>query len=362
MERKQLLLSLFDLSGVGLEIGPGFDPLVPKSSGRRIETVDHASAAELREKYRNDAKVDLSSIEEVDYVSDGRPLGELIKKPAHYDYIIASHVIEHMPDMLGFLKDCETLLKEDGVLVLAVPDKRRCFDVFQPLSSTGMVLQAHVERRTRATPGLMFDFIAYNGLRDGRIAWNFEDDQPLKFAHDLDFARYGFERALTTDTYFDAHLWRFTPASFRLILNDLYESGHLRLREQFFSESDIFEFFISLSQHGSGCPFDRITLARMIIAEQQEIPIGPPAPARQDSQSANSSRSTAAVISHEASIPEMRIEVSHGEQKWEITPAEFDTFPFQGRDQLRVIPVDAAATLHVSCGNINVEIEKGRAI
>src|SRR5258706_13446087 len=63
MERKQLLLSLFDLSGVGLEIGPGFDPLVPKSSGRRIETVDHASAAELREKYRNAASVDISRIE-----------------------------------------------------------------------------------------------------------------------------------------------------------------------------------------------------------------------------------------------------------------------------------------------------------
>jgi hypothetical protein len=74
MDRTALLLSLINLSGVGLEIGPGFDPLVPKSSGRRVETVDHASAAELREKYRNAANVDISRIEEVDYVSDGRPL------------------------------------------------------------------------------------------------------------------------------------------------------------------------------------------------------------------------------------------------------------------------------------------------
>src|SRR5262245_9645324 len=371
MERKQLLLSLINLAGVGLEIGPGFDPAVPKSSRRRIETVDHASAAELREKYRNDAKVDLSRIEEVDYVSDGRPLGELIKKPAHYDYIIASHVIEHMPDMLGFLKDCETLLKEDGVLVLAVPDKRRCFDVFQPLTSTGMVLQAHVERRTRATPGLMFDFIAYNGLRDGRIAWNFEDDQPLKFAHDLDFARYGIDRALPTVAIFDADLWQLTQSSFRLVLNDLYESGHLRLREQFFSETDIFEFFISLSQHGAGSPFDRITLARMTIAEQQEIPIGPPATepldqgkriTGQESESAKSILSTAAVIGSDVSRPELRIEVRHGQQKWEITPAEFETVPFQGEDQLRVVPTDVAATLPVSWSNIHVQIEKGQTI
>jgi hypothetical protein len=51
--------------------------------------------------------------------------------------------------MLGFLKDCETLLKQGGILVLAVPDKRRCFDLLQPLTSTGMILQAHAERRVR---------------------------------------------------------------------------------------------------------------------------------------------------------------------------------------------------------------------
>src|SRR5271166_2657492 len=275
MDRKQLLLSLIDLSGVGLEIGPGYDPLVPKSSGRRIETLDHASAAELREKYRNEVSLDLSRIEEVDYVSDGRPLGDIITKRRHYDYIVASHVIEHTPDMLGFLKDCEALLKEDGVLVLAVPDKRRCFDVFQPLTSTGMVLQAHLERRTRHTPGLMFDFIAYNGLRDGKSGWGFGADGTLTFVHDLAFALYGFEQAISSTTYVDAHAWRFTPSSFRLVLNDLHETSHLGLREAFFSESDSLEFYVSLSRRGPGCPFDRLTLARMLLVEQEEVGVGP---------------------------------------------------------------------------------------
>src|SRR5262249_4581242 len=34
MNRNELLLSLLDVSGIGLEIGAGYDPLVPKSSGR----------------------------------------------------------------------------------------------------------------------------------------------------------------------------------------------------------------------------------------------------------------------------------------------------------------------------------------
>jgi SAM-dependent methyltransferase len=388
MDRNKLLLSLIDLSGIGLEIGPSYSPLVPKSSGHRIETLDHASAAELRERYRNAANVDISRIEEVDFVSDGRPLAEIVNKPGHYDYIIASHVIEHTPDMLGFLQDCQTLLKERGVLVLAVPDKRRCFDVFQSLTTTGMVLQAHLERRIRHTPGQIFDFVAYNGLRDGLSGWTSGADGPLTFAHDVAFARYLFEQALSSATYIDAHVWRFTPSSFRLVINDLNEGGHLSLREQFFSESDSLEFFVSLSRGGPGCPFGRLVLAKMLIVEQQEIAIEvtageavatssplccPAAPS--PTAAANETNTTTRAIGslgrngsdglrgeNGSEQAELRIQISHEDQKWEIDPAEFETFPFESGDQLSVIPVDLAATLPVTWGDIHVEIEKGRAI
>ena len=124
MTRTELILSMIDLSGIGLEIGPGYNPLLPKSFGHRVETLDHATAEQIREKYRNDPSVDISRIEEVDFVSDGRSIAEVVSKSGHYDYIVASHVIEHTTDMLGFLKDCQTLLKKTGNLVLAVPDKR----------------------------------------------------------------------------------------------------------------------------------------------------------------------------------------------------------------------------------------------
>ena len=371
MDRKELLLSLIDVSGIGLEIGAGFDPLVSKSSGRRVETVDHASAAELREKYRSAPTVDVSRIEEVDYIWDGRPLGEIIQKPRYYNYIVASHVIEHTPDMLGFLKDCEGLLKDDGALVLAVPDKRRCFDVLQSLSSTGMVLQAHLEHRTRHSPGQMFDFIAYNALRDGKSGWSFDDEGSLTFAHDLDFARFGFEQAASAGSYIDAHAWRFTPSSFRLILNDLYECGRLALRERFFAETDVLEFFVSLSRKAPGCPFDRLTLARMILAEQQEIAVGPLSEPLADprspgsvsgpklSKNDTSAASTKVVDGEDGGV---KILVKHGDQQWTIEPAEFETFPFQSGDELSVIPSGLAAKLPTSWGNLHLELEKGHAV
>lgn len=373
MDRSSLLLSLVNLSGAGLEIGPSYSPLVPKSSGRRIETLDHASAPELRERYRTAANVDVTKIEEVDYVSDGRPLVEIINRVSYYDYIIASHVIEHTPDMLGFLTDCQTLLKNDGVLVLAVPDKRRCFDVFQPLTSTGVVLQAHLERRSRHLPGQMFDFIAYNALREGKGGWGFGADGPLALAHDLAFAAYGYERARASSAYVDAHAWRFTPSSFRLIINDLNEIGHLKLRERFFAEDDNLEFFVSLSRVGTGCPYDRLALLKMIVVEQQEVSVGPIAGNRlwdleaveQPETNIESSVSESGLQpeSNDGSVDMgLRIVVSEGDQKWELEPVEFETFPFQSGDELTVIPPDRAAELPISWRNFHIEVGKGRAI
>lgn len=93
--RNDLLFSLFNTTGTGLEIRPSFNPLVSKAAGYKVEILDNLSATNLREKYKNAPNVDLSKIEEVDYVSDGGSILKLIGKLNHYDYIIASHVIEH---------------------------------------------------------------------------------------------------------------------------------------------------------------------------------------------------------------------------------------------------------------------------
>jgi hypothetical protein len=47
MDRDEKAPHAIDLSGRGLELGPSDSPLVPKSSGGRIETLDHARADDL---------------------------------------------------------------------------------------------------------------------------------------------------------------------------------------------------------------------------------------------------------------------------------------------------------------------------
>ncbi len=121
-----MALALVDLDGRGLEIGPSYNPLVSKASGARVETVDHADRTTLVEKYRSwglpEAK--LAAIEDVDHIWSEGSLAEVVTERCAFDYIVASHVIEHTVDLIGFLQDCSSLLTMSGVLALVVPDKR----------------------------------------------------------------------------------------------------------------------------------------------------------------------------------------------------------------------------------------------
>jgi hypothetical protein len=194
-----------------------------------------------------------------------------IGKPGRYRYIVASHVIEHTTDLLGFLRDCEQLLEPDGVLALAVPDKRFSFDALRPLSSTGDVIQAHLEGRTRHSPGQIFDEVAYNALRKGALAWNPDDSRPLAFFNPLEKARAILEHVRRSTDFIDIHAWQFTPSSFRLIVNDLHGIGFLGLRELSFLDDCGGEFMVSLSTSGTGPTADRLALAQRVIAEQRRI-------------------------------------------------------------------------------------------
>ena len=272
LPRDEAIRALFDTSGRGLEIGPSYNPIMPKHCGFQVEIVDHASTAELRSKYANEPSVDESRIEEVDYIWDGRPLSDVVGKTNQYDYIVASHVIEHTPDLLGFLKECDVMLKPTGVLVLAVPDKRRCFDLFRPLATTGNVLQAHFEERRRHLPGTAFDHVAYFATVNGVVGWAKGTKGRICLQHHLSFAKAVFDRSVASDDYFDFHAWVFTPSSFRMILRDLNEIGVLAPSEILFQAMPGIEFIVTLGRSGAGCPYDRLSLLELTWKELQESP------------------------------------------------------------------------------------------
>lgn len=246
LDRVAKALALVDPQGAGLEIGPSHNPIAPKRAGYRVQIVDHLPAAALREKYRG-CDVDLDAIEEVDFVWRGEPLPDLVGGRT-YDWVIASHVLEHVPDLVGFLQGCDTVLRPHGVLSLVVPDKRYCFDHFRPLTTTGQVLDAHLARRTRPSPGAVFDDVANAVDRAGDIGWHAGDARPLSLHNDAGAAARAWAAARDSDTYDDVHVWTFVPESFRLILDDLRALDLVNLTIARAHPTEGFEFFASLTR------------------------------------------------------------------------------------------------------------------
>lgn len=270
MSREKYLKSLFDTDGVGLEIGPSHNPLLPKKQGYNVEILDHLCQKSLINKYQNATGVNLSNIEIVDYVLEEKSLYETIQKDGYYDFIVASHVIEHTYDMIGFLNDCSKLMKNSGKLVLAVPDKRFSFDVLRSLSSTGDFIQASIEKRQCHSIGNIFDELMYNSLRDEAIGWLPSDQGELTFFNSMDKAKNIFDNLIENNKSIDIHAWQFTPSSFRLIINDLHQNNFIQLSEQKFHDVQG-EFYMVLEKKDSKLTIPRITLAKKIIEEQYEI-------------------------------------------------------------------------------------------
>lgn len=240
-----------DKMGLGLEIGPSHNPIAPKKDGFNVHILDHLPAEQLREKYKGHEGhgVILENIEEVDYVWNGEPFSELIGQTDCYDWIIASHVIEHVPDMISFLRQCSDILKKDGKISLVIPDKRYCFDYFSPLSSTGNFLDAYLEKRTRPSPGQVFDHFSNAAKRYGKIAWSYdglgEANELLQTFHD---AEAWYQKTKDTADYVDVHCSRFTPSSFLLIVSDLFNLGLINLEVISFFGTEGCEFYITLGK------------------------------------------------------------------------------------------------------------------
>ena len=270
LNREEKALSALDKDGLGLEIGPSHRPIAPKKRGFNVHILDHLSADDLRKKYAGHAEygVDIENIEEVDFVWNGEPLTELIGRKACYDWIIASHVCEHVPDLVSFFQQCEALLKPTGRLSLIIPDKRYCFDYFNAISTTGDVLDAFEEKRTRPSVGQVFDYIANSTKLAGAIAWGAQAEGDYELIHSIQQARIVWGQARSSVDYIDVHCWRFTPEGFRLVLSDLNLLGLSRMSAVSEFDTTGCEFYVTLGKKRKAEALDRLGNLKRIYLEQ----------------------------------------------------------------------------------------------
>jgi len=248
-QRARRILKPCRTSGRGLEIGPSFNPLAPKREGFNIAVMDHMSREALIEKYRDHTNMPPNYeqlIEEVDYVWDGRPYPELI--PEKFDYIISSHLIEHVPDLIGHLNDCAEILKDGGVYSLAVPDKRYSFDINRKETDC----EAALARKgiTGYPDDVIIEYFDRVVTNDGALAWDkFRKQGQLRkiFTPEqiAEAKAAPGERVIT-----DLHVSVFTPRSFDDLMRKLSEAGEIRLTPMLVDEDTPAGEFFAVFQKG----------------------------------------------------------------------------------------------------------------
>ncbi|AZO06019.1 MULTISPECIES: class I SAM-dependent methyltransferase [unclassified Mesorhizobium] len=277
---EELRRNLDKTNMVGIEIGPFYSPVAPKFDGWKTIVIDFQDGDALRSVARDHSveaiRAKVSQIEDVDIVWQGDPLDDLalVRRPEGYDYFIASHVIEHTPDILSFLQQVSRLLRETGVISLAVPDMRKCFDLFKPASSIREVLTAYREKRVRHTPETLFEARALSVNRNGLGSWLAGSTAPLAFTGNFDHAWRSYQQDVASldARYIDAHAWFFTPASFELLILELNYMRLLDVSITSLVESHGSEFIVQLRK----TPAIQISLAdfntkRLALSRQQAV-------------------------------------------------------------------------------------------
>src|SRR5436190_9220256 len=112
------------LHGDGLELGPGHAPF-PLPAGVRVRYVDRWSPAENEALF---PELDDPTFPVPDIVADldRDRLGAV--EDATVDFVVASHVLEHVADPLALLADIHRVLRIGGVALVLLPDRRATFD------------------------------------------------------------------------------------------------------------------------------------------------------------------------------------------------------------------------------------------
>lgn len=251
MNRREKLLEGIDVrASAGLEIGALCRPLVKPGEGP-IAFVDHCTTAELRAKYAGDPNVDADAIVDVSYVWGDNSLREAVGPGVRFDYVLASHVVEHTPNLIEWLREVAEVLRTGGVCCLAVPDKRYTFDIGRPVTPVSVMIDDFVERRRRPSVRAIFDHVANTRDVDPAAAWC-DDARPARFRlHCSPADAYARAvRAHEAREYHDVHCYALTPASFLEALRVIMQLDLVPMRVRQFHETAVgdVEFFVQLEK------------------------------------------------------------------------------------------------------------------
>lgn len=215
-----------------LEIGPLYAPVVHKNDYAQVFYADIRSTEEIKALYSGNeylqvtgVPVDTGTIVDVDYVLRGS-YGETFKDVDKFDAFIASNVIEHVPDIIGFFQDITSVLKPHAKVLIAYPDRRYCFDHFRTDVSFRDAYDVFATGGTDKLARLTMDFF-YSAIdeNDPRRFWADSEIETLLPDKPFDAAKAHYEECANGQVADDAHYWIFSDRAFVRFIYDCVRAG-----------------------------------------------------------------------------------------------------------------------------------------
>jgi len=214
---RKSILDDIDINERILEIGPLANPLIEDFPNHHY--LDIKDTEEVMLRYKDDSNVDKEKIVPIDFVLKNS-YEETFKGIEKFDSVVSSHVFEHLPNPIFFFQDISKILKDNGKLIMLVPDRRFCFDYYRENSSFADMYLVY-EEGIPYTKHLIFNHISRTCSEiNSKVFW--EADSLLKIAQFPDkevFKTYDvFKENLNS---FDGHFWSLTDLSFLKIIYDM---------------------------------------------------------------------------------------------------------------------------------------------
>ncbi|MDQ2150672.1 methyltransferase domain-containing protein [Alcaligenaceae bacterium C4P045] len=259
MDRRDVILKYITKEKQGIEIGPFHSPLTPKRDGYNCLVMDVFDLATLKKMARENVGISdeqCELLEDVDLLGSSTHIDKVVEqhgKLGQFDYLVSSHNFEHLPNPIRFLQGCAKVLKPGGMLSMAIPDRRACYDYFRSATPLSAWLEAYFADRNQPTLTQNFDekwvraSYDHHGVPYGSF---FRGAPPTAVTPAMTFERHFKEweaNAASNDReYEDAHCSVFTPSSFELLIRDCAYLGLINFEIVEMSDSPGVDFFAHL--------------------------------------------------------------------------------------------------------------------
>lgn len=226
--RRAFVMSHLRTGGRGLEIAPYFNPMVDRAK-YDVFYVDCIDNDEIQRKASENPGAKGRYVPRIDAVwVPGKRLAECVGG-RKFDYAVASHVMEHVPNPLGWLGEILECVQVGGRVAIMLPMRHKSMDFYRQNTTFGQVVGWSIEKPSRPTPTQVMDFLSQSFFHRGEPI-HAESMPPFGEAprHYTDRDAITYANFVWNEKhYLDVHCSTWTPETFTEIFSRLHDAGLL---------------------------------------------------------------------------------------------------------------------------------------